>query len=46
MRDARRTELALDRHVVADVLSRGNARANELADDTIRRVRELMGMLL
>ena len=41
---ARRAELAADRNVVHDVLTRGNARANELADQTIREVRRLMGM--
>lgn len=43
---ARRAELARDPHVVVDVLTRGNARANELAEDTVRGVRRLMGMLL
>ncbi|WP_378100710.1 tryptophan--tRNA ligase [Cellulomonas sp. T2.31MG-18] len=43
---ARRAELAADPQVVHDVLTRGNARANELADETIREVRRLMRMLL
>lgn len=43
---ARRAELAADPDVVRDVLSRGNARANELADQTIHEVRRLMGMLV
>ena len=43
---ARRAELARDPHLVIDALTRGNARANELADDTVREVRGLMGMLL
>jgi tryptophanyl-tRNA synthetase len=30
---------------VADILAAGNAHANELADATIRDVRELMGMV-
>ncbi|GAA3798912.1 tryptophan--tRNA ligase [Cellulomonas soli] len=41
---ARRAELARDPSVVDDVLARGNARANELAEATIGHVRTLMGM--
>ncbi|HEX8927323.1 MAG TPA: tryptophan--tRNA ligase [Actinomycetota bacterium] len=43
LRDRRR-ELAADRGAVLDVLRRGNARANELADATLDRVRAAMGM--
>ncbi len=41
---ARRAELARDPGYVTEVLRRGNARANEVADATLREVRELMGM--
>ncbi|WP_448058812.1 tryptophan--tRNA ligase [Cellulomonas hominis] len=41
---ARRAELARDPGYVTEVLRRGNARANEVADATLRDVRELMGM--
>jgi tryptophanyl-tRNA synthetase len=42
---ARRRELAADGPaVVGEVLARGNARANELADRTLADVRKLMGM--
>jgi tryptophanyl-tRNA synthetase len=41
---ARRRDLAANgRAVVADVLARGNARANRLASETLTDVRELMG---
>jgi tryptophanyl-tRNA synthetase len=42
---ARRALFAADPTLVTDVLAAGNARANELADATIRDVRELMGMV-
>ena len=41
---ARRAALGADRTVVRDVLEAGNARANEVADATLRDVRRLMGM--
>jgi tryptophanyl-tRNA synthetase len=41
---ARRALFAAEDGLVAEILSAGNARANELADATIRDVRELMGM--
>lgn len=41
---ARRTELARDRAYVRAVLHEGNARANAVADTTLREVREAMGM--
>ena len=41
---ARRALFAAEPGLVADILAAGNARANELADATIRDVRELMGM--
>ena len=41
---ARRRELAADRVAVLDVLRRGNARAGELAEATLERVRTAMGM--
>ena len=41
---ARRALFAAEPGLVADILAQGNARANELADATIRDVRELMGM--
>ncbi|MGW0658581.1 tryptophan--tRNA ligase [Streptodolium elevatio] len=41
---ARRTELARDRAYVREVLHTGNARANVVADATLREVREAMGM--
>ena len=40
----RRAEFAADPTVVDDVLRRGNARANEMAEATLREVREAMGM--
>ncbi|RHA37779.1 tryptophan--tRNA ligase [Cellulomonas rhizosphaerae] len=42
---ARRALYAAEPGLVADVLAQGNAHANELADATIRDVRELMGMV-
>ena len=42
---ARRALFAAEPGLVADILASGNARANELADATIRDVRELMGMV-
>lgn len=42
---ARRIELAHDDAYVADVLRRGNERANEVADATLDEVRERMGMV-
>ncbi|WP_436772477.1 tryptophan--tRNA ligase [Yinghuangia sp. YIM S09857] len=41
---ARRAELARDRAYVRAVLHAGNARANAVADATLREVREAMGM--
>ena len=41
---ARRTELAADPGLVDEVLARGNARANEIAETTLTQVRERMGM--
>ncbi|KQS98933.1 hypothetical protein [Cellulomonas sp. Leaf395] len=41
---ARRALFAAEPGLVADILAQGNARANELADATMRDVRELMGM--
>lgn len=41
---ARREELAADPAYVEEVLARGNARANEVADATLAQVREAMGM--
>ena len=41
---ARRALLAAEPGLVAEVVARGNAHANELADATLRDVRELMGM--
>jgi tryptophanyl-tRNA synthetase len=41
---ARRTALAADTALVEEVLRRGDERANELADETLREVREAMGM--
>jgi tryptophanyl-tRNA synthetase len=41
---ARRRELAADPDVVSAVLRCGNARANQIADATLRDVREAMGM--
>jgi len=40
----RRIELAADPDHLDEVLTKGNARANELADETLDRVREAMGM--
>ncbi|QNS02473.1 tryptophan--tRNA ligase [Streptomyces xanthii] len=40
---ARRAEFAADRALVRDVLRSGNARANEIAERTLREVRESMG---
>ncbi|MFE1954590.1 tryptophan--tRNA ligase [Streptomyces sp. NPDC059524] len=40
---ARRAEFAADRALVRDVLRSGNARANEIAERTLREVRECMG---
>ena len=42
---ARRALFAAEPGLVADILASGNARANELADATIRDVRERMGMV-
>ncbi|WP_235522278.1 tryptophan--tRNA ligase [Cellulomonas sp. Root137] len=42
---ARRALFAAEPGLVADILAQGNAHANELADATIRDVRELMGMV-
>jgi len=42
---ARRALFAAEPGLVADVLAQGNVHANELADATIRDVRELMGMV-
>jgi tryptophanyl-tRNA synthetase len=42
---ARRAHFAAEPHLVSDVLTRGNAHANALADATIRDVRERMGMV-
>ncbi|PRY27284.1 tryptophan--tRNA ligase [Pseudosporangium ferrugineum] len=39
----RRAAYAKDRGLVRDVLRRGNARANAIADQTLREVREAMG---
>jgi tryptophanyl-tRNA synthetase len=36
--------LAADTALVEEVLRRGDERANELADETLREVREAMGM--
>lgn len=41
---ARRAELSRDRAYVREVLDEGNARANAIADATLREVREAMGM--
>ena len=41
---ARRAEIEADPGVVYDVLARGNAAANEVADATLAEVREKMGM--
>ncbi|GAA1945477.1 tryptophan--tRNA ligase [Kitasatospora viridis] len=41
---ARRAELATDRGHLRAVLTRGNARANEIADRTLAQVLEVMGM--
>ncbi|MFI7005168.1 tryptophan--tRNA ligase [Streptomyces sp. NPDC050145] len=40
---ARRAAFAADRGLVTDVLRAGNARANEIAERTLREVRESMG---
>ncbi|WP_421743278.1 tryptophan--tRNA ligase [Cellulomonas sp.] len=42
---ARRALFAAEPGLVAEILTAGNAHANELADATIRTVRELMGMV-
>ncbi|NUU16348.1 tryptophan--tRNA ligase [Cellulomonas humilata] len=42
---ARRALFAAEPGLVAEILTAGNAHANELADATIRDVRELMGMV-
>lgn len=42
---ARRAELEQDPEYLFTVLREGNARANEVADATLARVRELMGMV-
>ena len=42
---ARRLELEQDPAYVADILRRGNARANEVAEPTLDEVRERMGMV-
>jgi tryptophanyl-tRNA synthetase len=41
---ARREEIAADPSYVDDILVRGNARANEIAEATLSEVREKMGM--
>ena len=41
---ARRALFATEPGLVTEILAAGNARANELADATLRDVRELMGM--
>jgi tryptophanyl-tRNA synthetase len=41
---ARRAELSADPAIVDDVLARGNAAANEIAESTLNEVRERMGM--
>ena len=41
---ARRAELSADPAIVDDVLARGNAAANEIAEATLDEVRERMGM--
>ncbi len=41
---ARRAELAADPGYLADVLAAGNAKANAVADATLREVRDAMGM--
>lgn len=41
----RRAELATDPRYLGDLLRRGNAHANQIADDTLQRVREVMGMV-
>lgn len=40
----RRIELAADPGYLDEVLARGNARANEVADETLDEVRRVMGM--
>lgn len=40
----RRAEIATDRAYLRDVLARGNARANEIADRTLGEVLTVMGM--
>lgn len=42
---ARRQELVADMDYIADVLHEGNARANEIANQTLAEVREAMGMV-
>jgi len=42
---ARRTELAADPGALIDVLRRGNAQANEVADATLAEVRQAMNMV-
>ncbi|MFV0252274.1 MAG: tryptophan--tRNA ligase [Beutenbergiaceae bacterium] len=42
---ARRRELEADPGYVLEVLARGNARANEIADATLSQVRQVMGMV-
>ena len=42
---ARRAELEKDPAYVADILRRGNERANEVAEQTLDEVRERMGMV-
>jgi tryptophanyl-tRNA synthetase len=41
---ARRAQLAAEPGLVREVLARGNERANTLADATLERVRDAMGM--
>lgn len=41
----RRAELAADPGVAAEVLRTGNARANDMAERTLRRVHDAMGMM-
>lgn len=42
---ARRAELEKDPGYLLEILRRGNERANDVAHDTLQRVREVMGML-
>jgi len=42
---ARREELSKDPTYIHDVLAEGNARANEIANETLDEVRRAMGMV-